>query len=221
MVITHVGQYVGQADPQVTAPLGDDWLVQADGYRHRHAARVIVLDGQGRALLVRGHDADQVERSWWFTVGGGIEAGESARQAAARELREEAGIEVDPQALRGPVVTRRGKFHFFAETVIQHEVFYLLTVSSHDMPVHAGGWTATEQDLLDELAWMTAQELRSQPCEFFPIALPDILDTLVEQGWDGQVTHLGDEDDDADAGALNDAPGDVTGGAVDDAPGGA
>src|SRR5699024_11463528 len=56
------------------------------------SARVLVFDAAGRVLLVRGHDADQVDRTWWFTIGGGIEPGETPRQAAVRELQEEAGI---------------------------------------------------------------------------------------------------------------------------------
>ena len=56
-----------------------EWTLGADGLWCRSAARVVVLDtaaGTGadevRLLLVRGHDADQVDRSWWFTTGGGL-----------------------------------------------------------------------------------------------------------------------------------------------------
>ena len=52
-----------------------DWPLDADGYPHREAARVLLFDDTGRVLLAMGHDEDQPERSWWFTIGGGIEAG--------------------------------------------------------------------------------------------------------------------------------------------------
>ena len=74
------------------AELGPDWVPGPDGIPYRRAARVILLDDADRVLLVRGHDVDQPERSWWFTVGGGIDGGETPRQAAVRELREETGI---------------------------------------------------------------------------------------------------------------------------------
>ncbi|WP_284327091.1 NUDIX domain-containing protein [Demequina litorisediminis] len=51
----------------------------------REGARVLLLDDEGRLLVMRAHDSHRPERSWWFTPGGGIEPGESAAEAAARE----------------------------------------------------------------------------------------------------------------------------------------
>jgi 8-oxo-dGTP pyrophosphatase MutT (NUDIX family) len=178
-----------------TSSLGADWVPGPDGMRHRRAARVIVLDDAGRALLVRGHDADQPERSWWFTVGGGIDPGESEVDAALRELREEAGLELTPGDLVGPVMTRAGIFRFYAETCRQDEVFFVARVDGGHRPTDAG-WTDVERELLDEMRWLSADELRAQPLEVFPTVLPDVVDDLA-RGWDGVVRHLGTQDDDA------------------------
>lgn len=60
-------------------------------------ARGIALDGEGRVLLVR-----HTYRSGWFLPGGGVERGESARDAAIREMAEEGGVEAaDPPTLIG------------------------------------------------------------------------------------------------------------------------
>ncbi len=174
--------------------LGSDWVVGPDGVRHRRAARVIVLDDAGRVLLVRGHDADQPERSWWFTVGGGIDPGETEVDAALRELREEAGLELAAADLEGPVMTRAGIFHFYAESCRQDEVFFVARVPAGHEPSDAG-WTEIERDLLDEMRWLTPAELRAQPLEVFPTALPDVVEALAD-GWDGTVRHLGTEHDD-------------------------
>ena len=181
---------------KTSGALGEDWVDAGDGIRSRRAARVIVLDDDGRALLVRGHDADLPSRSWWFTIGGGIDAGETPAEAASRELREETGLEVAAQDLIGPVVTRVGLFHFHLETCRQDETFFLARVQSGTQP-HQNGWTEAERNLLDELAWHTPDELRAQPLEVFPTALPDVIERLAA-GWDGTVLHLGQEDDDAD-----------------------
>ncbi|MBN8553419.1 MAG: NUDIX domain-containing protein [Caulobacterales bacterium] len=49
--------------------------------------RVLVQDDQGRVLLVR----HTYLEGWWLP-GGGVDAGEAAPDAAARELKEEAGL---------------------------------------------------------------------------------------------------------------------------------
>ena len=80
-----------------------DWPLDADGYPHREAARVLLFDDTGRVLLAMGHDEDQPDRAWWFTIGGGIEEGEDPRAAAVREVFEETGLRLDAHELVGPV----------------------------------------------------------------------------------------------------------------------
>lgn len=176
-----------------TRSLGPDWRVAPDGLRERDAARVILLDDVGRALLVRGHDVDQPDRSWWFTLGGGIDPGESPVDAALREVREEAGLILTPADLTGPVLTRTGIFDFYAETCRQREVFYLARTSGGHLPDRSG-WTDVERETLDDMAWLSAADLRAQSREVFPAQLPEILDELVS-GWSGRARHLGEQHD--------------------------
>ena len=80
----------------------------------------IITDPAGRTLLVRKRDSTS-----FMQAGGKIEPGESAADALARELREELGLELDPDHTE-----YLGSFRAIAahepDTVIRAEVFALL-----------------------------------------------------------------------------------------------
>ena len=64
------------------------------------AASVIVLrDDPMEVLLLRRSDKSSFVPGAWVFPGGVVEAGESARDAAARETLEEAGLSLDPESL--------------------------------------------------------------------------------------------------------------------------
>lgn len=174
--------------------LGPDWTRGPDGLFFRRAARVLLLDATDRLLLVRGHDADQPERSWWFTVGGGIDPGESDLDAAVREMREETGIVLDPARVAGPVFTRSAVFDFVRERCRQDEILYLARLGGVGPDASAlsrDGWTELELDVVDELRWWPLDELRAVEIEVFPVGLADLVEPLV-RGWDGVTRHLGE-----------------------------
>ena len=76
-----------------------------DEIRERRAARVLLFDPDQRLLLMKGRLASAPQAPGeWFTVGGGIEPGETVQEAARREVAEEAGF---ADAVVGPVVWRR------------------------------------------------------------------------------------------------------------------
>jgi 8-oxo-dGTP diphosphatase len=67
------------------------WFVR----RPAHRGALVALWHGGKILLLRSS-----YRAGWSLPGGGIARGETARDAALRELREEVGLAVDPAALR-------------------------------------------------------------------------------------------------------------------------
>lgn len=58
---------------------------------------------------MHGHDFDDVDYSWWFTVGDGLGNG-GPRRGTVRELHEEAGMNADPSRLVGPALLRNDEF---------------------------------------------------------------------------------------------------------------
>ena len=131
-----------------------DWIVPVE----RQAVRALVVDARRRLLLVR-FEHPVSGQSWWATPGGGVDDGESDRQALERELREEAGLElVDPI---GPVVFERDHtFPWGGRILRQHERFYLVQVVRHEVaptidlrPEGVTGlhwWTLAELDATSE-----------------------------------------------------------------------
>jgi ADP-ribose pyrophosphatase YjhB (NUDIX family) len=60
------------------------------------AVSVVVPDDQRRILLIR-----RTDNKYWSIPGGGMEPGESIREAAGREVKEETGIDCDITGLVG------------------------------------------------------------------------------------------------------------------------
>jgi ADP-ribose pyrophosphatase YjhB (NUDIX family) len=85
----------------------------------RPAARVLVIDEQDRLLLLLANVADGV----WITPGDALEPGETAEQAALRELREETGI--DSAELSPCVWTRVHHFVWGGQRYEQQERFFV------------------------------------------------------------------------------------------------
>lgn len=174
--------------------LADEWPRDIDGFPHRVAARVVVLDREGRIFLILGHDFDDDKHQWWFTPGGGLEAGETPREGAVRELSEETGLVVDPNRLVGPVLIRHATFHFAREVRKQDEEFYLLHVSDEEREQldHMQGTALTplEQQLLDEYRWFFPGQIEQHQSvtPFYPQGLAAMLRSW--QNWDGGVIEV-------------------------------
>lgn len=106
-----------------------------------NCAAAVVRDADSRVLLVR--RANEPARGLWSIPGGHIEVGESPAEAAAREVREETGLDIEVGALLQVVPIGDSVVADFAATV-------------------AGGSLAAGDDALDA-GWFTIEELRALP----------------------------------------------------------
>ena len=142
----------------------------------RRAARILVVDAAGRVLLQNCCDPADTAQRWWNTTGGGIDDGESAAQAGARELAEETGLTVPAGAL-GEVVHRRvTEFSFAGTHYRQAEEYFLLRVDAFDATPTAH--TPLELAAVLGTRWWTRAELRVTTERIYPTELPDLLDRL-------------------------------------------
>lgn len=141
----------------------------------RPTARVLLLDDADRLLLFRGFGDDG--STFWFPPGGALEPGETAEQAAVREVREETGASVE----LGPEVwTRR---HVVSWNGVAHDVrerWFVARVAAFEVDV--GGFTADERRWITAHAWWTAAELAATRERLVPADLADRLATLLRDG---------------------------------------
>ncbi|MFF6997438.1 GNAT family N-acetyltransferase [Streptomyces sp. NPDC008313] len=139
----------------------------------RRAARVAVLDPGGAVFLFR-YDNEEVGVHWAMP-GGGIEPGESRREGALRELREETGwTDLEP----GPrLCTWEHDFTRAGVPVRQHEVIYVAHGPRRE-PLggdHVRG-THSEEGIL-AWRWWTPEELAATKEALWP---PDLARLLAE-----------------------------------------
>jgi len=147
-----------------------EWLEPVD----RTAVRALVLDEDGRTLLVKFRDDEG--QVWWTTPGGGIDEGEEPEAALRRELAEELGLddfEIGPE-----IWTREHTFAWRGTILRQRERIWLVEVAQHE--------PAPRVDLAAELVvdvrWWTQGEVDSATETLVPERLPELLRNLRENG---------------------------------------
>lgn len=134
----------------------------------RPAARLLVIDTQGRLLMFRFTPADRP--AFWCTPGGAVDPGESFEQAAVRELFEETGMTcpIGPQvaALEMAFTTLEG-------VEVDGEERYFVALPEN-CAVRIDGHTELEQRVMQSHRWFTPEELAILDERFYPETLIDL-----------------------------------------------
>ena len=144
--------------------------------RRRQAARVVVLDTNQRVLLIQARDpADPAGKVWWEIPGGGMHYREPSAHAAARELKEEAGI---VRAELGPVVwTQSVQFTFAGLFFDQDEFIHVAWTDQTELLEPT--LESLEAIAFQSIRWWTVDEVTESDANFLPAQLPVLLPALV------------------------------------------
>ena len=146
----------------------------------RQAVRAVLVDPTGAVFLMRVTEPASQTR-WWITPGGGIDPGEDHLTALCREVSEELGHELRPEAVGPSVWHRRLVLSWNGEQVPQFETYYLVRCDRFDPPLCRDGDEGSGY-VTAVPRWWTAEELRSAGDNVAPAGLADLLDRLLSDG---------------------------------------
>lgn len=110
----------------------------------RIVVHVCLFDSRGRMLIQRRTESKRIWPGLWDVTVGGVDAGETTRQGAEREVREELGYALDLSGLRPSVtVNFEGGFDDFF-------------IAVRDLDLHTLSLQAEE---VSAIRWVTLEEL--------------------------------------------------------------
>ncbi|HEY2482302.1 MAG TPA: NUDIX domain-containing protein [Caulobacteraceae bacterium] len=145
--------------------------------RERPTARVLLLDADDRILLMKGRlPASPDAQGVWFTIGGGIEPGESVYEAAAREVAEETGLTgvvLGEIAWRAEVILPDRK----QRPVLFKNTFILARCAGGE--ARRDGWRPLELEFVDDMRWWSVDELAATEEAVWPADLAARLRALL------------------------------------------
>ena len=144
------------------------WLTPIE----RDAVRALVVDAEGRVLLVQ-FRRPIGDECWWGTPGGGIDPGESHDAALRRELLEEIGLhafELGPKLFE-----HFGEFAWAKELYRQRNTTYLVRVADHQPQPTID----LEPEGVADVRWWTVDEMKRSGEQFAPPDLPERVRRLI------------------------------------------
>lgn len=143
----------------------------------RPAVRVLLVDEDKKILLFKAVNPDN-GLAFWFPPGGGIEPGETAERAVARELLEETGL--TDVRVEAEVWNRRHVFTWRGNEWDQRERWFMAYVDSFDPDT--SGMALNEMADVDEIRWWSCDDINASDERFVPLNLGDLLEALFRDG---------------------------------------
>jgi 8-oxo-dGTP pyrophosphatase MutT (NUDIX family) len=123
----------------------------------RTTARVVPVNARGEALLMLSRDPATPEATYWCSIGGAVDAGETLAEAGARELREETGLVVTAGELGEPFDRADVTFPYDGEVLVNDSTWFAVGLEADPATLHSDD--DVEQIL--GYGWWTPEDLES------------------------------------------------------------
>jgi 8-oxo-dGTP pyrophosphatase MutT (NUDIX family) len=136
---------------------------------------VLAWDGDGRLLLVR-----EASTGLWQTIGGAVEPDESPHEAAMREAREEAGVTISIERIRGVTGGPQFRLRYPNDDLVG----YVTTVFDARL---VDGVPQPDGDETIDVGWFSPWELGTVDLTEFTRALFDAVQVVLLSKSDGLV----------------------------------
>jgi 8-oxo-dGTP pyrophosphatase MutT (NUDIX family) len=143
----------------------------------RLTVKLLLLDEQDHLLLIHSRDPSG-SGDCWYPVGGGVEPGETAQQAAVREAAEETGLLA--LSVGAPVWIRDHTYRYDGREVAVHEEWLLHRVDHFD-PAPAA-LTDYESKTIQGFRWWSIEDLVKTTDTVYPPRLGHRLSSLLKDG---------------------------------------
>ncbi|MCH9812275.1 NUDIX domain-containing protein [bacterium] len=147
----------------------------------RKSIRILLINPENKILLFRIKPNPIIllqNGIYWFTPGGGIEQGETLKEAALRELFEETGLLQEDLSL-GPVIWEsRVNLVINGKEIEQFEKF--IVVHTKKLEISLENFTEDEKQCIEKASWFSHEELLQVTDTIYPEKLRTLLPPILK-----------------------------------------